>query len=215
MFKKLTIIQIIQLLALIIAVIFTIITTINKLRDDSRMRRIANELDRYSVKSEIEFYSARLDSITELNKSLHARLNSLIKTDSTTRHPSYFSDERYLKIEKEINQLNNNYLKLNNQNLAIRQALNPINPEEVLTIARLNDEIKNIHKAFSTFKDNVELKQTEFRDYILREKESTNRATSLILVVLVPLVLNFLYTVWKDFKKDTTAQNTESQTKKK
>ena len=40
-----------------------------------------------------------------------------------------------------------------------------------------------------------------FEDYILREKESSNRATNLILVVIIPLVLNFLYTVWKDFKK--------------
>lgn len=83
----------------------------------------------------------------------------------------------------------------------LRQSINPINPDEVLTIVRLKDEIVDLKEDLVSYKEKMDNQQSEFRDFILREKETSNRATNLILVVLIPLVINFLYTVWKDLKK--------------
>ena len=50
--------------------------------------------------------------------------------------------------------------------------------------------------------------QKSFQDSILRELKSSSNSTTLILVVLVPLVLNFLYSVWKDFRAGRSEEST-------
>lgn len=83
----------------------------------------------------------------------------------------------------------------------LRQAINPLKPDEVLTIARLKDDIINLNKDFSSLSENQKSKQKAFEESVRQEMNSSNQSTTLIIVILTPLVLNFLYTVWKDFKK--------------
>jgi uncharacterized protein (UPF0335 family) len=134
----------------------------------------------------LEELSKRLKSelIPEISKEILAQANS------TT---PIFAAEKLAALENRIE-------AVDNQTLALRQAINPTKPDEVLTIARLTDEIKDIREDFSDVRKQLESQQQSFQSSILRELKSSNDSTTLILVVLVPLILNFLYTVWKDLK---------------
>ncbi len=92
--------------------------------------------------------------------------------------------------------------KLEISTTALRQSINPINPDEILTIARLKDEILELKNTVLMLDENLLIRQQNFEESIKREISSSNNSTTLILVVLIPLVFNFLYSVWKDFKKD-------------
>ncbi len=107
-----------------------------------------------------------------------------------------------LSITNELNDFNSRLDDLTKKTLALRQAINPLKPDEVLTIARLTDEVKALQGEFETLEKATSEKHKEFSASILRELKSSNDATNLILVVLIPLLLNFLYTVWKDFKSE-------------
>lgn len=104
-------------------------------------------------------------------------------------------EQRFVDLEAKIN-------AANEQSLGLRQAINPSKPEEILTIARLTDEIKSLKKEVSSLDSDITSQQKAFQDSVLREIKSSSDSTTLILVVLLPLVLNFLYTVWKDIKTD-------------
>jgi uncharacterized membrane protein YdbT with pleckstrin-like domain len=85
--------------------------------------------------------------------------------------------------------------------LALRQAINPLKPDEILTIARLTDEIMTLKRDLTQFQETITNRQVSFEASLRNEAKASNQSTNLILVVLVPLVLNFLYTVWKDMKQ--------------
>lgn len=107
-----------------------------------------------------------------------------------------------LSISNELNIFKTQLAKISDYTLALRQAINPLKPDEVLTIARLTDEVKALQSDFNGLEKAMSEKHKDFSASILRELKSSNDATNLILVVLIPLLLNFLYTVWKDFKSE-------------
>ena len=109
-------------------------------------------------------------------------------------------DARFKDIDKKIT-------SVGEQTLAVRQAINPLKPDEVLTIARLTDEVKALDKDFGDLKQELSAQQKDFQESVVREIKVSSDSTGLILVVLIPLVLNFLYTVWKDFRKGREAGN--------
>jgi hypothetical protein len=118
-----------------------------------------------------------------------------------------------LAITSELKKLNIRIDELSNDSLALRQAINPVKPEEILTIARLTDEVKSIRSDFTDLEKSIFEKHREFSGSILRELKSSNDATNLILIVLLPLILNFLYTVWRDLRSERKeeASNKQSQ----
>lgn len=105
-------------------------------------------------------------------------------------------------MNESLQNLEGKIEKVSQQTLALRQALNPLKPEEVLTIARLTDEVTKLSKGFDNLSQQLSQNQKEFRESVLRELKSSNDSTNLILVVLIPLVLNFLYTIWKDLRSE-------------
>ncbi len=191
-----------SLITIIATILFVYYNIFKKERESDLLKKQSYLLDRQIIE-----YTMKLDSLQEYNRQLNLRLNSIVSSASSDGTPNLRVEEKYLKLEKDIHSITNQISKFENQNLALRQAINPINPEEVLTIARLSDEVKDIRDDFNSLKLNIDTKQNEFRDYILREKETSNKATNLILVVLIPLVLNFLYTVWKDLRKNKESEN--------
>lgn len=139
----------------------------------------------------------------------------------------YYSDSTVVdsknKLFEEISELKNITPKLqllddkisnlNNSLNALRQSINPLKPEEVLTIVRLQDEVKFIKESIEETKNKLENDQHNFERAIIRELEASNRSTNLILVVLIPLVSNFLYSVWRDRREEKIKKESEKQTK--
>jgi len=128
----------------------------------------------------------RVDLEKEINRVLSSK---------PIKNPDYaLIEARFTDIEHRIEDINE-------KNIALRQAINPIKPEEILTIARLTDEVKSLEGDFKELKEILSSQQKNFQSSIIREIDSSSQSTSLILVVLLPLVANFLYTIWKDIKK--------------
>jgi len=132
--------------------------------------------------------------LEDLRANLNEIINKRISEAPRTNVDAASLDVRFEDLDKKI-------ASVRAETLAVRQAINPLKPDEVLTIARLTDEIKLLEKDFENLKQGLSTQQKDFQDSVVREIKVSSDSTSLILVVLIPLVLNFLYTVWKDFKK--------------
>lgn len=133
-------------------------------------------------------------------KSIEGRMNNLqiiiyeIRSANTVSSAPNSLNIRLASTESKLEEVSN-------KTEALRQAINPLKPEEVLTIARLKDELIKMNQNFDTLEENLKSSQEKFEASIRSEQNSSNQSTTLILVVIIPLILNFLYTVWKDFKK--------------
>lgn len=164
---------------------------------EERLKDSLSEFEQKQLNNELSILKRKIYSLTSARDSV---FNIIVKKDTvnlgqlnSTQHQQIL-DLRISKIEIE-------FKKQTEITTSLRQAINPIKPDEILTIARLKDEIVELNKNVSTLNDNLKIRQDNFEDSIKREISTSNNSTTLILVVLIPLVLNFLYTVWKDFKK--------------
>ena len=136
------------------------------------------------------------DLSKQLENELLPRLLSEIAAQASSTTPVAVA-EKLAAMQARIEMIQN-------RTLALRQAINPTKPDEILTIARLTDEIKDVRGDLTSFRKQLEEQQRSFQSSILRELNSSKESTNLILLVLLPLVLNFLYTVWKDIKSAAT-----------
>ncbi len=99
-------------------------------------------------------------------------------------------------MDKKIENIDN---KVN----SLREAINPYRPEEILTVVRVKDEITILKTKIEQINDMVKREQDNFKNAVAREIDATSKSMYLILIVLIPLVFNFLYTtVWKDFREN-------------
>jgi len=112
-------------------------------------------------------------------------------------------------IDLRLTALQDSINKQSEITTSLRQAIDPLKPDEVLTIVRLKDQIVDLNKDLKNLEESQKDRQQTFEDSIKRETSSSNQSTTLILVVLIPLVLNFVYTVWKDFRKSDKDKNTK------
>ncbi len=100
---------------------------------------------------------------------------------------------RFEELEKQIKEVDE-------KTLAVRQAINPLKPDEILTIARLTDTITNLKEDFKDLSTQVKLDQKSFKESMLREMQSSNNIFLAILVVLIPLVGNLIHSGYKNIK---------------
>jgi hypothetical protein len=101
---------------------------------------------------------------------------------------------------KDLQELTSRLDRVEESTIGLRQAINPLKPEEVITIARLTDKVSDLREDFEQLNKSVERDFDSFSGSVQRELQASSSSTNLILVVLIPLVLNFLYTVWKDLR---------------
>ena len=134
-----------------------------------------------------------------LNETLEPFLEELVKKKLAI--PVQTLDLK--KIENDIADLNKKIEETDRKTLALRQAINPTKPDEVLTIARLTDAISSIEKETKALREQNKRELEDFKASVLRELDASSKATNLILVVLVPLVLNLIYNLWRDRQKRT------------
>ena len=141
--------------------------------------------------------------ITELEQELRHRTEMLYRIEriKMSADSTQNIDDAQKRNEIRFVRIEGNIEKQTEIITALRQAINPLKPDEVLTIARLQDGIIDLNKNVTELENNINVRLQYFEDSIKREMTSSNNSTTLILVVLIPLVLNFLYTVWKDFRK--------------
>lgn len=103
-------------------------------------------------------------------------------------------------IAAEIGQLEQRIDRLEQSTHALSEALNPLEPERVLTVARLHDAVNGLSDKTTAGLEDVRSDQEEFQAAVIRELDKADKTTSLILFTLIPLTLNIIYSMWKDFR---------------
>ena len=151
--------------------------------------------ENYELKVKLEQIQEKLNVINK-DSTLYNQLNP--------DHDSNMN-KRLLIIETNLSDLTENHNNL-------RRSLKPTDIEDILTIPRLQDEVKILGNNLKDLESDLMQRQSSFEASIRTESESADNSTDLILVVLIPLVINFLYTVWKDIKE--THKKTEETHKK-
>ncbi len=104
-------------------------------------------------------------------------------------------------FNNKISALNLRISKIEEQTKGLREAINPLNPEEVLTIARLNDGLKNIETKQKSLSIDIEGKFESFKTSVIRELDASSKSINWLFLVLIPLVMNLLYSMWQERKK--------------
>lgn len=137
---------------------------------------------------------SRILEVSEKQKEIELALSSKV-----FQSPPATKD--FHAVEIKLKDLEGKIAKINDEIMGLRQAINPLNPDEILTIARLKDSINNLSTNLQKLEVNIAKGQEEFRKSVLRELDASGKAMNLVLIVLIPLVLNLLYSIWKDRKE--------------
>lgn len=111
-------------------------------------------------------------------------------------------DLENIAILRKFNEIDDKIKKIDEKTIALRQAINPFKPDEVLTIARLKDEVSIVKNRLEYIYDALKKDQDNFKSSVVREIEASGKSTYLILLVLGSFALNFLYSAWKDLKEE-------------
>ena len=104
------------------------------------------------------------------------------------------------KVLTEVDKLRADVNDVKGMTEGLRQAINPSKPEEVLTIARLSDQVRATKQNVERLETDLKEKHIALRGSVARELDATSNATNLIIVALIPLILNLGYSIWKDRK---------------
>ena len=134
-----------------------------------------------------------LEDIRIYLKGLEQRIDRIVASDSQINDSGIT-----FKFQNMYAELNSKMNKLSEQTLGIRQAISPLKPDEVLTIARLREAIDLVNKNQSRLESDLNQKMEDFKSSVLREIGSMSKTFTWLFVVLIPLVLNLIYTMWKD-----------------
>lgn len=195
-----------QLIIAVVALIITSITVFQQLvenKDMTQKVRIDQYRNELELKNRNKLLIKQIDTLRNFLQQSQLQQNLIKKVDSPK------GSLAYNQFTMRLSTLENKVDKISKIQDGLRQAINPMKPDEVLTIVRLKDALTEITKDFSALEENYKLRQQAFEESIRHETSSSNQSTNLILVVLIPLVLNFLYTVWKDFKKSDPKEKAE------
>ncbi len=196
----------IQLIIAIISSIIVIIVFTTQIFQYS----YENKYKKYILEDRIQDLKDKIDTLDKI--SIESRKNLIVYDSLKYSYDIKIQDTVNLlmlnqlesKFNFKIADLSNKINDLNTRYFALQQAINPLKPEEVLTIVRLKDEIIQLNKILISVNEKLEREQAIFEKSIIRELEKSDKSTILILVILIPLVLNFLYTVWKDYRENKT-----------
>lgn len=139
-----------------------------------------------------------------MNNKLVNEINKLQETNTKQNNiiTKPLKDGVDTGVSQQINKIGKRVNEIDSSIVALRQAINPYRPEEALTIVRVKDEVIMLKNRIDQLYDILKREQDNFRNSVAREMDATSKSVYLILIVLIPLVFNFLYTtVWKDFRE--------------
>ncbi|MBU0971014.1 MAG: hypothetical protein KKC20_10230 [Proteobacteria bacterium] len=155
------------------------------------------------LKSNVELVELK-NQVEVLKKDLSEIITSSIVVKNTNNTSNADLSAFANNVEKKIS-------KLEEQVTGLRQAIDPLKPEEVLTIARLKDSINTISEKIKNQEKVFEEKQKNFTSSVIRELDASSKATSWLFVVLIPVVLNLLYSIWRDKNKKISEPNSNTE----
>lgn len=163
------------------------------------------------------FYTSKKDLrqqsyfIESMNDSLLLRIkNEQISLKEQFLNLNRDSIPNEIKINEKLKAIDLRLTLLENQTRGLREAINPLQPDEVLTIARLKDGLKIIEEKQKTSTTENQEKFESFKTSILRELDASSKSINWLFLVLIPLVMNLLYSMWKDRKeKKVDKENNE------
>lgn len=127
--------------------------------------------------------------LVALQAEYSRKISSLISNQADSKE-GYSSKVINTRLDKQDQMLSD-----------LKQSINPAHPEEVLTIARMNDRMEYFEKQLNSVEKNTEIRQQIFEDSINRESSSSGQLWKIVLLSLIPFILNISYTMWKDHKK--------------
>lgn len=138
----------------------------------------------------------------KMNEELKSRISKQqIILDSLSKGHLRDTIPNEILINEKLNSIGSRLSKIEEQTKGLRQAINPMNPDEVLTIARLSDALKIINEKQNTLIQNNQAQFESFKTSILRELDASSKSINWLFLVLIPLVMNLLYSMWKDAKE--------------
>ncbi|MCG6231758.1 hypothetical protein [Vibrio furnissii] len=144
------------------------------------------EIKAFENKKVIEQYKTQIQALLE---------NKIAEVPSSDKVDIVVINQRIENLDAKID-------RVSEQTLGLRQAINPTKPDEILKIARLTDEVSSLKNELEDLESKLSSQQKAFQESILRELKSSNDSTTFMLVLLLPLIINFMYTVWRDIKNN-------------
>ncbi|MDW3195272.1 MAG: hypothetical protein R8G66_23050 [Cytophagales bacterium] len=208
-----------RIIATLVYIVFIVVfyfTEISEVYDKVFNRTPDNEFVRKIPESETKSeLIQRIDSLESIIRAFQIRESENSLPDSDNENGKVQNHNKELvELRLEINSVEERVDKNFEDFKALRQALNPINPDEVLTIARMMDEIKSIQEQQSNFEKRIENNLESISRNVLYRTESADKTTNVILLVLAPILLNFFYAIWKDYKKEKPKEKEKTSANK-
>ena len=137
---------------------------------------------------------------------MERNINTLVSEKIDT-----FAEQSISELQLQLKRLEDSLSVIANQSEGLRQAINPIHPEEVLTIARLGDRLSQMAINIRDFEHRIQKQQEAFQLSIIHDMDRNNNLTILMIVALIPLFLQFI----SNFRRDTKNKKEASEPKQK
>lgn len=131
-------------------------------------------------------FEKRVSELIDTVDDLQARTEALIEANK--RLPAE-SASKIADLESEVS-------ALSDQTLGLRQAINPSAPEEILTIARLGDQLDQVSRQQLEISNQVEKQLITLKDDMQSEIDRMSAFQLAILAVILPLVFSFIASHW-------------------
>lgn len=157
-------------------------------------------------------YRMNLDSVNQMVGKLASQsleFKQLIKKiDSITK-----TELSNVQISLEFEKLNNELLNLDDNLNELKRSLNPDKIEDILLISRMQDRLIQVQQNQKLQFESIIARMENFQSSVIAQTESQKTSVNFLLIVLIPLILNASYTIWKDYKKEK--EETESKNNSK
>lgn len=190
----------IAIIGSVITVVAMIMSVWLKLQD-AKMANYQAEIEHMRAEQQMKV----LEELRYRNDTLYSQIDQIREVYRDFRFDTISLDNgtstKFLHMNDRIETIENKFQDLAESHYNLKRSLKPTEIEDLLTIPRLQDEVKIISEKLEDLESELARRQTSFETSIRAESKSSNQSTNLILVVLIPLIINFLYTVWKDLKE--------------
>lgn len=144
-------------------------------------------------------YKESLYEQKEIQDSLYVILERNINA-LVSEKTEMFAEKSIIRLQLQLKRLEDSLSIIATQSEGLRQAINPIHPEEVLTIARLGDRLSQMTSDIKDFEERTQKQQEMFRQSINRDVNRIDNLTILMIVALVPVFFQFISNFWRDTK---------------
>lgn len=138
-----------------------------------------------------KFSDSMIQKINKQNELIRAKIAELTKENLP----------KDVYLNQKLEEIDSRLSTVEEQTKGLRQAINPLNPEEILTIARLNDALNAVHEKQLNLTETTEDKFDNFKASVIRELDASSKSINWLFLVLIPVVMNLLYSIWKDNKE--------------